>query len=51
MSGYAPLAMPTVESWSRMTGHDITPLELEGLLDLDAVMRHPEPPEEKRRDG
>lgn len=44
MSGLAPLSYREVEAWSRLTGHRPSAGEVEALMALDSVLRHPEPP-------
>ena len=46
MSGYAPLSYAELVSWALLTGRQVTPAEVDALMALDAVLRHPEPPEE-----
>jgi len=41
MDGAAPLGYSTVADWSRLAGIDIEPHEVDALMALDAVMRHP----------
>jgi hypothetical protein len=42
MAGVDPLTYPDVDAWARLTDRQPAPEEVEALLDLDAVMRHPE---------
>ncbi len=42
MSGVAPLTYGTIADWARLTGTEPEGYEVEALLLLDAVMRHPE---------
>jgi hypothetical protein len=49
MSGVAPLSYGAISDWSRLTGNSPEPDEIQALLRLDAVMRHP--PEDKPVDA
>lgn len=42
MNGPDPLTYPVIESWARLTQRAPTPADVSLLLDMDAVMRHPE---------
>lgn len=42
MSGLLPLSFTEIASWSILTGNTPTPDEVNALLALDSVMRHPE---------
>jgi hypothetical protein len=42
MAGIEPLGYVDVDAWARLTGRTPTPEEVEALLSLDAVTRHPE---------
>lgn len=42
MDGFAPLAFGTILDWSALTGIVPDAGEWEGLMALDAVIRHPE---------
>jgi hypothetical protein len=42
MAGLAPLAYGTIADWARLTGRRPRPHEVEALITLDAVLRHPE---------
>lgn len=44
LNGTAPLAYGTIAAWAALTDQWPTPYEVEALLTLDAVVRHPEPP-------
>lgn len=41
MDGVAPLSYATVAEWARLMGVTVRPTEIEALMLLDAVMRHP----------
>ena len=41
-TGLNPLSYSEIESWSRVTGNRPDPEEVEALIALDSVMRHPE---------
>lgn len=45
MDGYAPLSYSTVAAWADLMGIAVEPQEVEGLMMLDAVIRHPGEPE------
>ena len=42
MAGIAPLSYSTVAEWARLMNIDPSPLEIQGLMILDGVMRNPE---------
>lgn len=42
MGGLAPLSYGCITEWMALTGADPTGYEVEALLLLDAVLRHPE---------
>lgn len=42
VNGPDPLTYPIIESWSRLTGRSPSPLEVETILFLDVVVRHPD---------
>lgn len=42
MDGLAPLSYTTIADWARLTGRRPLPHEVQALLQLDLVMRHPE---------
>jgi hypothetical protein len=42
MAGIAPLSYGTISEWARLMDIDITSLEVQGLILLDAVIRNPE---------
>lgn len=46
MGGVLPLSHREIVAWTVLTGHRPTPLDVEGLLALDAVMINPEKPKE-----
>ena len=52
MEGVSPLKPTEVLAWSQLSGYDVTPMEFDALLTLDAVRRDPsivaETPTEKR---
>jgi hypothetical protein len=41
MDGYAPLGYATVAAWAQLMAITVAPHEVEALMMLDAVMRHP----------
>ena len=41
MSGLSPLTYTTVDAWARLTGRDPQPHEVDALMVLDRVRRHP----------
>ena len=45
MGGLAPLSYGTIRDWAALMEIDVTPLETQALMWLDAVMRNPEPDE------
>jgi len=42
MAGIAPLGYSTIAEWARLMNLDPSPLEVQALLVLDAVIRNPE---------
>lgn len=46
MDGYDPLTWTSLHAWAEMTGRDPEPYEVDLLMNLDAIRRHP-PKEEK----
>ena len=42
MEGLAPLSYSTIEAWARLMGVYPDPLEVQALITLDHVMRHPD---------
>lgn len=47
MAGVAPLGYTTIEAWSRLTGTQLEPYEVNALIALDAVLCSPETGEEE----
>ncbi len=45
MQGLVPLSYATIDAWARLTDRDPQPHEVDALLWLDSVRRHP-PPED-----
>jgi hypothetical protein len=41
MEGVSPLKPTEVLAWSKLSGHEVTPMEFDALLLLDAVRRDP----------
>ncbi|WP_353267468.1 hypothetical protein [Gemmatimonas sp.] len=41
MEGVSPLKPTEVLAWAQLSGHDVTPMEFDALLLLDAVRRDP----------
>lgn len=39
--GVAPLSYTTIEAWSRLSGNEVDPHEVEALMLLDAALRNP----------
>jgi len=46
MDGAAPLAWSEIESWQRQTGREASLEDKQALMTLDAILRHPETPED-----
>lgn len=42
MGGVAPLGYTTIDAWSRLTGIQLEPYEVDALILLDAVLCNPE---------
>lgn len=42
MAGLLPLNHQEIRAWSVLTGHRPTPLDVDALFTIDAVMAHPE---------
>jgi hypothetical protein len=42
MTGVDPLTYPTIDAWARLMDRELIPDEVEALLQLDAVSRHPD---------
>jgi len=51
MDGLAPLSYGTIKAWAELMGTDPSPLEVQALIQLDAVIRKPEPLEEEEQEG
>jgi hypothetical protein len=49
--GFAPLTYTTVADWSRLMGLAVAPHEVEALMQIDGVMRHPGEPGDGADDG
>ena len=43
MAGVAPLSYGTIAQWAALTNRSVTPLEVDALIRIDAVMVHPDP--------
>jgi len=43
MGGMAPLSFTTIRDWATLMDIHVSPLEVQALLVLDAVIRNPEP--------
>lgn len=42
MNGPDPITYPLIESWARLMGREPSPADVDLLLSIDVVMRHPE---------
>ena len=42
MGGIAPLSFTTIRDWAMLMNRHITPLEVQALLAIDAVIREPD---------
>ena len=42
MDGVSPLSYSTIADWARLTGRGLAPVEVEALIALDSVLRHPD---------
>lgn len=51
MSGYAPLSYSEIMAWALLTGRLVAPWEVDALIQLDAVLRHPGIGEEGNDNG
>jgi len=51
MDGLAPLSYECIKAWAELMGTAPSPLEIQALIQLDAVIRKPEPLDEEEQES